>query len=125
MSSFKTLLKEKYPDKERYEKVDLYLIALDDALSGLMVENNIKQPVSKQIYTKLYSEVLSDYMTGNAPREWSDRVNQLMNDILTILTELVKDFYYPNLEMNDMDDFRNIIQKSGEVLFNEYYSQIR
>lgn len=121
MDNFKSLLKKKYPDKERFEKVDSYLIALDDTLRGLMDENRIKQPVSRQTYIYLFSEVLSDYMTGKSPKEWGEDANQLMETIFNILLELVREFYFPNKKVNKLDDFGFIIQKSGEVLYNEYY----
>lgn len=86
-----------------------------------MDENKIKQPVNQQTYIYLFSELLSDYMTGKAPKEWGDDVNQLVETIFNILLELVREFYFPSKKLDKLDDYGFIIQKSGEVLYKEYY----
>ncbi|MDZ5472411.1 hypothetical protein SM124_11695 [Bacillus sp. 31A1R] len=123
MGTFKLLLKNKYNgmDSGKYEVVNQYLAGLEEVIAGGMRESYITQPVKKNIYIQIFSEMLDDFVQKRYPSGWSREAIQATEDSISILTGLVIEFYFKGQNPNNLESYAAMIQKSGEILFEEYY----
>lgn len=118
--SFKENLQKKFPNLEEYKQANELIGQINTILEKIFEANHVAQPVNRGTYTGTYEELILDLQTNNLPN-WSENEIGLLSEVLVYFFELIQEFYFPDLDLKDLDNFALITVKSGHILFDEYY----